>query len=201
VIGADGGVLAIGQCDRGTLTLPYVRHIESRVELVVRHAIVGATHVAASTPLARDSTPTRAFLNGAAHGPTGWAGAWCVASGRASPDGPLDWQLCVLVPGATVPAVETIEVRPGWKVIGVVKDTSVGRHALVALPPNRGSVVALTADGGQRTLFTTPRPIASASVAADADVVALVTEARELVVLRVDADAGAWTAWSVAGDE
>jgi hypothetical protein len=81
-----------------------------------------------------------------------------------------------------------------------VPNSLTAEYGLVAIAANRKRLVLLRGVGSE-TLYASARSITAASVATDCDLIALITEDRQMVVLTPGGDSQRWNADDADDDD
>lgn len=116
-----------------------------------------------------------------------WHGAWCAAE---SPDSPTHksnaWIYREIAANAEASTARQICIPAGCEPIGISYDSTLEetRYVLLAISPDRKHLLSIGPSRDSRTMFTSISNIVSAGTATDSDLVALLTQAEDLVVLR-----------------
>jgi hypothetical protein len=193
----DEGVIAIARVDDGHVA--YLRSRQQTVELMLR----GRTgHLSKRLAYATSTdTPDKGFIVGSPRLGSR-TGAWCVRTQRATRDGGASvWTLYPIA--STEQRVEgnTIQVQAGWHIVGMVAVPNMpSEYGLVAIAANRKRLVLLRAAGSD-TLYASARNITAASVGTDCDLIALITEDRQLVALTPGGERQDWNADAMGDDD
>jgi hypothetical protein len=120
--------------------------------------------------------PTQAFLRVATFG----TGAWAMSAGGQREGG--HWVIVQRNSMARPWTTTQHRLGAGWRACGLAIVPGTRLHGLVALSPDRRRIVLF--DGADDTvLHHADAPIATVSVGVDCDVIAAVTERRQLVVI------------------
>lgn len=183
----DRSVLAIGRCDQDRVV--YVRHRGQILEMMLRHRTGTGSERLGHALMPKK--PEKAYVSGRPAG-NSWRGAWCAPNGTGVRDreNSTVWSIYE-TDGALDKANETqVSITPGWQVVGMVpsdKNPS-DKYALVALREDKKNLALVTRSGSE-ILYTSRVPISAVSVGNDCDLIACVTEDRQLVFLSQDGQA------------
>lgn len=176
----DSNVLAFSYVNSSSFVYVRVRGLSLEVILWTPQQSVRLDSIEMAAP------PSCAYLSGQMIN-SQWHGAWCAAE-VLSPHTSNVW--IYRESGGSSPALITsqIGVPSGCGSIGMSYDSTLralpkARYSLLAISPDRKHLLSM---GPSRcsTVFTSRSDIVSASAATDSDLVALLTEAEDLVVLR-----------------
>jgi hypothetical protein len=188
----DAHVLAIARADDEYFA--YVRRDQNTVHLMLRqHRGLSSTSLAYATPPPTSQGLDKAFVHGR-HRFVG--GAWCVRTERGrGEDSTSVWMIYPTARSGRVGQVvegKAIQVQAGWQVVGLTPvPNSAGEYGLVAIAANRKRLMLLCAVGNE-TLYASARSITAASVATDCDLIALITEDRQLITLTPGGEQQRW---------
>jgi hypothetical protein len=133
---------------------------------------------------ATSAPPRRAHLRGQMVDAQ-WRGAWCAAESTVSPTNASDAWICrESTRGSSGFRASQICVPPGSESIGISCDSTLheARYSVLAISQDRNHLLSI-GPSRSATIFSSTTKIASASAATDSDLVALLTEAEDLVVL------------------
>jgi hypothetical protein len=197
----DAHVLAIARADDEYFA--YVRRDQNTVHLMLRqHRGFSSTSLAYATPPPSSKSLDKAFLHGR-HRFAG--GAWCVRTERGrGEDSASVW---MIYPAARSEQVgqfvegQPIQVPPGWQVVGLTPvPNTASEYGLVAIAANRKRLVLLC-QAGNETLYASARSITAVSVATDCDLIALITEDRQLITLTPGGEQQRWNVENAQDDD
>ncbi len=193
----DDGVIAIARADDEHLA--YVRYRRQTVELVLRHRSGDLSKRLAYAP--STDAPDKGFIHGKLR-PGSGIGAWCVRTQRAARDGGASvWTLYPIANTEQSVEGKPIQVQAGWHIVGLAAvPNTLSEYGLVAIAANRKRLVLLRAVGSD-TLYASARSITAASVGTDCDLIALITEDRQLVALTPGGESRHWNADAVEDDD
>lgn len=185
VRGTYGGVVAIARA--GSQHLAYLHYKNGNIGLRVQHRLGGENDL---MRIALPKAPDKGFLwNPSAPD----RGAWCVRTERGSTETPSIWTLSRYDRDRAPFEPRTIQVAPGWSVVGLTPVPGESEFGLVAISPNRKRLMLLRVVGND-TLYASARSITAASVATDTSLIALITEDRQLVALTPGGETRRWNA-------
>jgi hypothetical protein len=177
----DRDVLVIGRCDQDRLV--YVRHRGQLIEMMLRHRTGTGSERLSHWPMPKK--PEKAFVTGRPHR-NGWHGAFCAPHDTYTKDRstPVVWSIFTC-DGDVDKAIKTqVSITPGWQVVGIVASDKnlTEKYALVALRDDKKNL-ALVTNSGSDVLYSPSVPISTVSVGSDCDLIACITEDRQLAFL------------------
>lgn len=193
----DHDVLAIGRCDQDRIA--YVRYRGQFLEMMVRQrAATGSERLGQAL---MPKKPEKAFLSGKPRG-NNWIGAWCAPHDVYTRERSSSI-ICTIFEndGYTDKPTETqVSISPGWQVVGIVPSNKgpSDRYALVGLRDDKKNLALITRSGSE-VLYSSQVPISAVSVGNDCDLIACISEDRQLVFLSQDGQA--LRPWSSDGKE
>lgn len=189
----DDRVIAIARADDDHIA--YLHYRQHKVELKLRHRRDDMGKIRRLAYALQPEAPDKGFIHGRLqHG--GGIGAWCVRTQRGKRDeSPSEWTVYPISKRFEAVEGQPIQVQDGWQVVGLaaVPNSLTAEYGLVVIAANRKRLVLLRGVGSE-TLYASARSITAASVATDCDLIALITEDRQMVVLTPGGDSQRWNA-------